>query len=87
MVPSQLNVLHRAGQGDHHRRDHEGHAQRGFMPDTNMWWPHTMKPSPAMPDRVDHRLVTEERLAGERADDIETMPIAGRIMMYTAGCE
>ena len=21
----------------------------GFMPETNMWWPHTMKPRPAMP--------------------------------------
>ena len=21
----------------------------GFMPEMNMWWPHTMKPRPAMP--------------------------------------
>ena len=21
----------------------------GFIPDRNMWWPHTMNPSPAMP--------------------------------------
>ena len=22
----------------------------GFMPETNMWWPQTMKPKPAIPE-------------------------------------
>ena len=49
IVPSQLNVLTALGKRDHHRRHHERHAQgTGFMPDTNMWCPHTMKPSPAI---------------------------------------
>jgi hypothetical protein len=34
---------------------------------------------------IDHRGVAEQRLAREGRDDLETMPKAGRIMMYTSG--
>ena len=87
MVPSQLNVLIGAGERDHHGRHHEGGAERGV----HARHEHVMAPDDEAEardagDRVHHRLVAEERLAGEAVLSMsETMPIAGKIMMYTAG--
>ena len=49
-VPSQLNTLIADGQGDHHRATSMNVVpSAGSCRDWNMWWPQTMKPSPAMP--------------------------------------
>src|SRR3989304_2914437 len=48
-VPSQLNVLIALGRAMNMVATMNVMPSTGFMPETNMWWPHTMNPSPAMP--------------------------------------
>ncbi len=48
-VPSQLKVLMALGSAIIIVETMKVMPRAGFMPETNMWWPHTMKPSPAMP--------------------------------------
>ena len=63
--------LDRAGQRDHHRRDHERHAQhRVHARDEHVMAPHDEAQPGDAGDRVDHRLVAEQRLAGEAGDDV-----------------
>src|SRR3954471_24051325 len=81
VVPSQLNVFTALGRAIMTVASMNPVPSRGSMPLWNMWWPQTMNPSPAVPaieapqpgdagDRVDHRPVAEQRLAGERRDDV-----------------
>src|SRR5262245_34762381 len=48
-VPSQLNTLMADGSAIMIVAVMNTSPTLGFMPDMNMWWPHTMKPRPAMP--------------------------------------
>src|SRR5438445_360298 len=48
-VPSQLNVLMADGTAITMVEAMKALPSAGFMPLWNMWWPQTMKPSPAMP--------------------------------------
>ena len=71
IVPSQLNTLMADGQGDHHRGEHERRAQRGVHAGLE----HVVAPDDEAEtgdagDGEHHRLVAEERLAGERGDDV-----------------
>ena len=68
MVPSQLNTFTARGQGDHDGGDHEARAQARVHAALE----HVMAPDDeAQPgdagDGVNHRLVAEQRLAGEGA--------------------
>src|SRR5262249_9594029 len=47
--PSQLNGLMALGRAVIMGETMNVRPRAGFMPDMNMWCPHTMKPSPAMP--------------------------------------
>ncbi len=49
MVPSQLKVFTALGRAIIMVETMNVRPKAGFMPDMNMWWPHTMKPNPAMP--------------------------------------
>ena len=61
----------RAGQRDQHRGDHERHAEhRVHARDEHVVAPHDEAQSRDAGDRVDHRLVAEQRLAGEAGDDV-----------------
>src|SRR3954470_22445303 len=48
-VPSQLNTFTALGSAIMMVAIMKPVPSRGSMPDWNMWWPHTMKPNPAMP--------------------------------------
>ena len=48
-MPSQLNTLMAEGRAIIIVESMNVAPKAGFMPDWNMWWPQTMKPSPAMP--------------------------------------
>ena len=48
-MPSQLNVLMALGRAIIIVDTMNVMPKAGFMPDMNMWCPHTMNPSPAMP--------------------------------------
>ena len=50
-VPSQLNVLIAEGTAMTMVEIMNAVPSAGFMPLWNMWWPQTMKPSPAIPMR------------------------------------
>src|SRR5262245_30125846 len=49
MVPSQLNTLMADGTAITMVATMNVVPRRGFMPDWNMWWPHTIQPRKAMP--------------------------------------
>src|SRR5688572_6202682 len=49
IVPSQLKVLMALGSAIIMVDTMKVSPSAGFMPDRNMWWPHTMNPRPAMP--------------------------------------
>src|SRR5581483_7729719 len=49
IVPSQLNVLMALGRAIIIVETMNVMPRAGFIPDMNMWWPQTIKPSPAMP--------------------------------------
>src|SRR5882724_6482821 len=49
IVPSQLNTFTALGSAIMMVAIMKPVPSRGSMPDWNMWWPHTMNPSPAMP--------------------------------------
>ncbi len=49
IVPSQLKVLMALGSAIIIVDTMKVMPRAGFMPEMNMWWPHTMNPSPAMP--------------------------------------
>ena len=70
-VPSQLKVLMALRHGDEHRADGEGRAERRVHAALE----HVMRPDDEPEerdarDRVDHRAVAEDRLAGERREDV-----------------
>src|SRR5262245_26604024 len=48
-VPSQLKTLMAEGSAIMIVETMKTMPTAGFMPDVNMWWPHTMNPRPAMP--------------------------------------
>src|ERR1043165_6649806 len=48
-VPSQLKTLIALGSAIIIVETMNVMPSAGFMPETNMWWPQTMKPRPAMP--------------------------------------
>src|SRR5215813_9726129 len=48
-VPSQLKVLIAEGTAMTIVEIMNVVPSSGFMPDWNMWWPHTIQPRPAMP--------------------------------------
>jgi len=53
-----------------------------------MWWPHTRNPRSAMPT-LEYAMALYPKI-GLRLNTgmiSVTMPMPGRIMMYTAGCE
>src|SRR3954447_947154 len=49
IVPSQLNTLMADGRAIIIVESMNVAPRAGFIPDWNMWWPHTMNPSPAIP--------------------------------------
>ena len=49
-VPIQLKVLMALGSAIIIVETMNVMPKAGFMPDMNMWWPQTIKPSPAMPE-------------------------------------
>src|SRR5262245_7401273 len=49
-VPSQLKVLMADGTAMTMVEIMKVVPRIGFMPDWNMWWPHTIQPRPAMPN-------------------------------------
>src|SRR3982074_2139160 len=49
IVPSQLKTLMADGMAIIIVESMNVAPRAGFMPDWNMWWPHTMNPSPAIP--------------------------------------
>src|SRR5688572_9306514 len=49
-VPSQLNTFTALGKAIIIVETMNVLPRYGFMPDINMWCPHTMKPRPAMPE-------------------------------------
>src|SRR5688572_24458606 len=49
IVPNQLKTLIALGSAMNIVATMNVMPSTGFMPETNMWWPHTIKPSPAMP--------------------------------------
>src|SRR4029078_5250074 len=86
MVPSQLNVLMALGKAINMVETMKVIPKAGFIPDTNMWCPHTTNPNPAMP-AIEYTIGLYPKI-GLRAKQESislTMPIAGKIMMYTAG--
>ncbi len=71
IVPNQLNTFTAEGRAIIIVESMNVAPRAGFMPDWNMWCPHTMKPSSGDPgDREDHRLVAEQRLAREGRDHV-----------------
>ena len=50
MVPSQLKVLIALGKAIIMVAVIKVIPSIGFMPETNIWWPQTIKPKPAMPE-------------------------------------
>src|SRR5687767_8778919 len=50
MVPSQLNTFTALGRAIIIVETMKVMPSMGFMPDMNIWCPHTMNPSPAMPE-------------------------------------
>src|SRR5882672_10116988 len=48
-VPSQLKTLIALGRAIIMVETMNAMPNHGFMPEMNMWWPHTMNPRPAMP--------------------------------------
>src|SRR5579863_9136938 len=87
-VPSQLNVLTAEGRAIIIVETMNVMPSAGFMPLVNMWWPQTMKPSPAIA-AIEYTMGRYPNSGLREKHEImsETIPIAGRIMMYTAGCE
>src|SRR3990172_3083818 len=86
IVPNQLNVLIALGRAINIVATMNVMPSTGLMPETNMWCPHTMKPSPAMP-AIEYTigLYPNNGLRAKVLIMSDTMPMAGRIMMYTAG--
>src|SRR4030095_7866966 len=87
-VPSQLNVLIALGTAMKIVLTAKVVPSDGFMPDWNMWCAHTMNPRNAMP-AIAYTIGRYPKigLLAKTERMSLTMPIAGRIMMYTAGCE
>ena len=66
-----VECLHGAGQGDHHRRHHERDAEgRVHARHEHVMAPHDEAQPGDAGDRVDHRPVAEQRLPGERGEDV-----------------
>ncbi len=61
---------------------------RSASPLTNMWWPHTREPTPAIA-RLEMAMALYPKifLRAKTGKISEITPMAGRIMIYTAGCE
>src|SRR5581483_5174265 len=88
VVPSQLNTFTALGRAIMIVASMNPVPSRGSMPLWNMWWPQTMNPSPAMP-AIEYTIGLYPN-SGLRANVVRmslTIPMAGRIMMYTAGWE
>src|SRR5680860_413783 len=61
--------------------------KNGFIPDMNIWWPHTMVDRNAIAKR--EAIMARYPKIGLRAlvaKTSETIPMAGRITIYTSGC-
>ena len=59
----------------------------GFIPLTNMWWPHTRNPrKPIAHSASAIARYPNTGLREKFASTCETTPIPGRIAMYTSGC-
>ena len=87
IVPIQLNTLMAEGTAITIVDSENAAESTMFMPDTNMWWPHTMKPRNPM--AMMENTIARYPKSGLRANTgriSEISPIAGRIMMYTSGC-
>ena len=67
--------LHGARQGDHHRGNHERDAQgRIHSGDEHVVSPHDEPQPRDAGNRIDHRPVAEQRLAGKRGHDVGDHP-------------
>src|SRR5690606_32412520 len=61
--------------------------KKGFIPDTNMWRPHTIVDKKAIANtEVIIALYPKIGLRALVANISDTIPIAGRITIYTSGC-
>src|SRR5580698_3918564 len=86
-LPIQIRVMIVAGMvivrvGNENRSD-----ENGFIPLTNMWWPQTIQLRNPM-DIIEYRitLLLSIGLRMLVMSTCVTMPMAGRIAMYTSGC-
>src|SRR6266446_6157292 len=82
MVPIQLNTLIAEGTAIRRVDTMKDDPSVGFMPLTNMWWPHTIQPRNAIPAIA--KTMEWYPKIGLRlplAMSSEVMPIAGRMRM------
>src|SRR5262245_56305633 len=81
-VPIQLNTFTADGRAIIMVETMKPIASIGFIPLINIWWAHTMNPSPAMP-ATEYTMGRYPNNGLRENVEImsETIPIAGRIMM------
>src|SRR5437016_38136 len=88
IVAVQLKTCTAEGMATRKLRIEKISAAYTDSPATNMWWPHTRNPSAAMARLAKATNSYPKTFLREKAATTSLMtPIAGRIMMYTAGCE
>ena len=75
MVPSQLKVLIAEGTPMIMVVIMNPPPRAGFIPDTNIWWPHTIQGRKAIDAiAVSHRPIAENRFARERCNEFRRNP-------------
>src|SRR6516225_9865586 len=81
-VPSQLNTLIADGSAIMIVDTMNVMPSLGSMPDMNMWWPHTMKPRPAMAI-IENAIGLYPKIGLRACTEMmsDAMPIAGTTMM------
>src|SRR5271169_4237166 len=86
-LPSQIKVMIVAGMVIVSVGKENSSDENGFIPLTNMWWPHTSQLRKPM-DIIEYRrtlaLSIGLRILVTRT--CVTIPMAGRMAMYTSGC-
>ena len=85
-VPSQLKIFTPVGTAMSIVARPNAEVATGPMPDTNMWWAHT--PQPRNPIAMPENTTIAYPNRGLRANVgriSETMPMPGRMRMYTSG--
>src|SRR5262245_130439 len=88
MVATQVKTLMAENRATNMEREPKIPASISLIPATNMWCPQVKKPTTAMPIEETAMAPYELGRFREKVHTVSlTTPMAGRIMMYTAGCE